>query len=205
MAAQLDVWQGDFGDAYTDRNQVDWRRRLPAFRHMLGGLGLERVLEVGCNRGHNLVALRHLLGEGADLVGVEPNDHALGLARRTGAATFLDGQILDLPFADGAFDLVFTAGVLIHIAPEHLPGALRSLHRCSRRYLLAIEYGAEAETAVPYRGHDDLLWKRNFLAHYRAEFPDLALLRQGFWGPEDGFDRAHWWLLEKPSGVSHVA
>jgi hypothetical protein len=46
---QLQAWQGEFGRAYTEHNVADWRRRLPAFRHMLEGLDLRRVLEVGCN------------------------------------------------------------------------------------------------------------------------------------------------------------
>ena len=48
MTDQLEVWQGEFGMAYTDRNVVDWRVRLPAFRQMLDGLSLQRVVEVGC-------------------------------------------------------------------------------------------------------------------------------------------------------------
>jgi len=62
MAYQLEVWEGEFGKAYTDRNVIDWRTRLPAFQQMLGGLPIKRVLEVGCNRGHNLVCLAELLG-----------------------------------------------------------------------------------------------------------------------------------------------
>jgi pseudaminic acid biosynthesis-associated methylase len=198
MTRQLDVWQGKFGKDYTERNAVNWRVRLPAFRAMLDGLKLTRLLEVGCNRGHNLVALRALLGDAVELSGVEPNPHALGLARGTGAAECHAGHILDLPFADGSFDLVFTAGVLIHVPPENLTAALEELHRCSCRYLLAAEYAAAEETAVPYRGHTDLLWKRDFLQEYQGRFPDLSLVRQGYWGSEHGFDRTTWWLLEKP-------
>ena len=202
MGKQLDAWQGQFGKEYTERNAVDWRLRLPAFRAMLEGLEVSRILEVGCNRGHNLVALRALLGEAAGLAGVEPNPHALELARGTGAAECRAGHILELPFADGSFDLVFTAGVLIHVPPTDLPAALAELHRCSRRYLLAAEYDAAVETAVPYRGHTDLLWKRDFLEEYRGRFPGLSLVRQGYWGKEHGFDRTTWWLLEKPAAAA---
>jgi pseudaminic acid biosynthesis-associated methylase len=196
---QLDVWQGDFGVAYTDRNQVDWRVRAPAFAAMLEGLKLRSILEVGCNRGHNLMALRHLLGPGVTLAGVEPNPYALELARASGVATCHRGSGSELPLGDGAFDLVFTAGVLIHVPPDVLAPTLREFHRCSRRYLLAIEYAAAEDTVIPYRGHSELLWKRDFLKHYQTLFPDLALLRQGYWGAEDGFDRTTWWLLEKPA------
>jgi spore coat polysaccharide biosynthesis protein SpsF len=194
--AQLQAWQGEFGRAYTERNVGDWRRRVPAFRQMLAGLDLRRVLEVGCNRGHNLVTIGEILGPGAEVVGVEPNLHALALARQAGARV-LEGHALALPFADRSFDMVFTAGVLIHVSLRDLPTALREIHRVSDRYVLAIEYFAAQETAVEYRGRQDLLWKRDFVAHYQGQFPSLRVLRHGYFGPENGFDRTHWWLLEK--------
>lgn len=198
MAHQLKTWEGEFGKAYTDRNVIDWRARLRAFQQMLGGLPIQRVLEVGCNRGHNLVTLAELLG--GEIVGVEPNQYALELARAASTKVgVLHGHAFDLPFKDGYFDLVFTAGVLIHIPLEELAVALSEIYRVSKRYILAIEYFAEEETVVHYRGHDDLLWKRDFLKHYQTQFPDLDLVRSGYWGPEDGFDRSHWWLLEKPT------
>lgn len=197
MTTQLRAWQGDFGKDYTERNAPDWQVRLPAFRRMVAHLPLRRVLEVGCNRGHNLVALAEVLGQ-SELVGVEPNEHALALARgSTTRAGFLRGAIFDLPFKDDCFDLVFTAGVLIHIPAGDLPAALRELYRVSSRYLLAIEYYAEQETVIPYRGRDDLLWKRDFRGAYLTQFPALRVAESGYWGPEHGFDRAHWWLFEK--------
>src|SRR5262249_10851693 len=109
----------------------------------------------------------------------------------------VEGSLARLPFPDRSIDLVFTAGVLIHVPLADLPAALGEIYRCSRRYVLAVEYAAAEETVIPYRGHSNLVWKRDFLGHYRAQFPDLRLLRQGFWGPEDHFDQCTWWLLEK--------
>jgi len=238
MTRQLEAWQGESGTAYTERNVIDWRIRLPAFRQMLEGLPILRVLEVGCNRGHNLLALAEVVGQvpersGVDshatseIVGIDPNRDALEAARAasppwtarplrfatgTGVShrqgrrpdgpqgrlvAALQGHALEIPFKDGYFDLAFTAGVLIHIPVTDLPLALTEICRVSRRYVLAIEYFSEEETVIPYRGHTDLLWKRNFLEHYRAHCPELALNRSGYWGPESGFDQTHWWLLEK--------
>ncbi|MEA3210636.1 MAG: hypothetical protein QOE70_3693 [Chthoniobacter sp.] len=196
---QLKQWQGEFGEAYTDRNTPDPQRRLPAFRQVLADLPLQRVLEVGCNRGHNLVTFSEILGPDAEIIGIEPNPHAQRIARASSdKIAVLQGNAFDLPFKDGWFDLVFTAGVLIHIKLDDLPKALTEIHRVSRRYLLALEYFAEEETEIPYRGHTDLLWKRDFLKHYLTLFPDLKQVRSGYFGPEEGFDRQHWWLLEKP-------
>jgi pseudaminic acid biosynthesis-associated methylase len=194
MTQQLEVWSGEFGKQYTDRNQVDWRRRVPLLQPMVEGLSLGRVLEVGCNRGYNLMALREILGEGAELIGVEPGSYARELARAAGIDA-LDADAFCLPFTDGHFDLAFTAGVLIHVALDDLLRAMREVCRCSRRYILAIEYFSEEETVIPYRGHQDLLWKRDFRRHYQSLFPDLTLVRQGY---VEEWDRSTWWLLEKP-------
>ena len=198
MNEQLNEWKGLFGDEYTDRNVVEWQARFPLFRQMLGDLNLKRVLEIGCNRGHNLVAMIGLLGEGADVIGIEPNAHARALAKQSSPKmAVLAGDTYALPLRDRAFDLVMTWGVLIHVPLSALPRALAEIYRVSRRYILAVEYYAKEETAIPYRGHDNLLWKRDFTRHYRERFPDLRLMREGFWGKEQGADRVTWWLLEK--------
>lgn len=199
VTQQLQVWQGEFGRAYTDRNPVDWRTRFPAFQRMLEGLPITSVLEVGCNRGHNLRAVAELLGEHREIVGIEPNTYARQLARATyPEAGILSGHAFDLPFKDAYFDLVFTAGVLIHIPLDDLPLALAEIHRVSRRYMLAVEYFAEEETVIHYRGYDDLLWKRDFRKHYQTQWPDLRVMRCGYWERQHGFERTHWWLFEKP-------
>ena len=190
---QLKTWQGDFGKAYTERNVMDWRKLMPAFRQMVGGLPLQRVLEVGCNRGHNLIALAEILGEKVEVVGIEPNQYALQAARGSSPQIgVLSGHALDLPFKEGYFDLTFTCGVLIHIPSPDLLEALREMYRVTRQYLLT------------YRGQGDLLWKRDYLRHWLSQFPDLHLVRNGYWGPEDGFDRTHWWLLEKAADAKDV-
>ena len=196
MSEQLDAWRGEFGNAYTERNVVDPKARRLAFETMLGGMDVSSVLEVGCNRGHNLAALRTLLGGRARLLGLEPNKAARTVASGLGFAV-RDGEISALPYGAGAFDLVFTAGVLIHISPDELDRALSEVHRTSRRYILSIEYSAPEETMVPYQDRDNLLWKRDYLAIWRARHPDLQPVRQGFWDVADGFDRCDWWLLEK--------
>jgi len=165
---------------------------------MLEGLPIKHALEVGCNRGYNLMALADLFEW--DLVGIDPNQHACELARASSAKFgVLLGHVFDLPFKDGYFDLVLTVGVLIHIALADLPVALSEIYRVSRRYILVNEYFAEEETLIPYHNHNDLLWKRSFLKHYQTQFPDLALIRSGHWEREDGFDQTRWWVLEKPA------
>ena len=72
------------------------------------------VLDAGCGTGGMLAALRQNFPQ-ADLTGIEPGDHALGLtaARDTGAHLVRAG-VHDLPFAEGSFDFVVSLDVWSH-------------------------------------------------------------------------------------------
>ena len=103
---------------------------------------------------------------------------------------------IDLP--DASLDLVFTSGVLIHVAPDVLPAAYREMHRISARYLLTIEYFSAEPEEKPYRGQQGLLFKRDFGALWLEMFPDLQIVDYGFfWRPATGLDNLTWWLLRK--------
>jgi hypothetical protein len=69
--------------------------------------------------------------------------------------------------------LVFTSGVLIHIAPDDLPGAIGEIHRCSSDYIWGLEYYSSESTEVSYRGHQELLWKMDYARLYLNRFDDL--------------------------------
>ncbi|MDO8583640.1 MAG: methyltransferase domain-containing protein, partial [bacterium] len=83
-----------------------------------------------------------------------------------------------LPFRDNYFDVVYTSGVLIHIAPEDLPKVMAEMYRVSRRFIWGFEYFASTPTSIPYHGRTDLLWKRNFADAYLQQFPDLRLVKE---------------------------
>jgi pseudaminic acid biosynthesis-associated methylase len=167
---------------------------------MLEGTEPGSILELGSNRGHNLMLLSNLYA-GAQVVGLEPNMKALRIAQQSSRTMeIIRGNALAIPFGQRRFDLVITANMLIHVALENLAAVLEEIHRVSRKYILSIEYFAEEETVIHYRGHDDLLWKRNFPEHYRSRFPTLRLLKCGYWDSDNGFDRSHWWLWEKDLG-----
>lgn len=195
--SQVELWRSEFGDAYTERNVFDYQVRLPAWRVMMEGLELSRILEVGCNYGGNLRALADI-NPAWDITGIEPNDHARKMAPQCQSHIhLLPGTVFDMDFEGGAFDLSFTANVLIHIALADLPAAIQQIYRSSRRYMLAIEYFAEQETEINYRGHTNALWKRNFKKHFEDLNPSLRLLRTGYWDKTVGFDASTWWLWEK--------
>jgi len=184
-------WSGDFGTEYTDRNQVDFQDRLPFWEDVITWTMPKTVLEVGCNAGHNLMAIKHI-APGAYVQGVDINESALEKARAKGLS------VVNMPARNvgdiySNFDLVFTAGLLIHISPKEINAVIESLVRASSKWILAIEYAAVRETEVNYRGHADRLWKRPYGENLKAH--GLYLADWGDAGP--GFDRCTYFLCEK--------
>jgi len=193
---QLALWRSDFGREYTDRNDVERPARVEVWRHILDGIAVESALEVGCNIGWNLAYLRQL--GVPDLWGVEPQRYAVERVHaRWPDLAVVPGTAFALPFRDAWFDLTFTSGVLIHIAGDDLPRALDEIYRCSKRYIVAIEYDHPIEAPLPYRGHAGALWKRNHGAAWMARYPGLIRLKTGDLGAFQGYDDCTYHLFEK--------
>jgi pseudaminic acid biosynthesis-associated methylase len=202
---QAEFWRGEFGNAYTDRNLASsdqMQARLQLWSEILShtiSAPPESFLEVGANLGTNLRALRLLTG--ARCLAVEPNDKAREILVRDGVLKAEDlrgGIASQIDFPDSAADFAFTSGVLIHIHPDHLAASLKEIHRCSRRWIGCIEYFSDKPEMIPYRGHDDRLFKRDFGGLWLDSFPDLRVVAYGFaWKRVTGLDNLTWWLFEK--------
>jgi len=191
------LWSGAFGDEYTQRNAAAHESRGPFWERLLADYEPRSVLEVGCNLGANLRwIVQHV--DRRQVVGVEVNDGALARLRADDPQmNAIYGSAGSLPFRDGAFDLVFTMGVLIHIAKDDLPAAMSEIVRCSGRYVLCGEYFADEERAVEYHGQAAALFKRDYGGLYASWFPDLRLVERGFLGRDEGWDDVTWWLFER--------
>jgi pseudaminic acid biosynthesis-associated methylase len=187
---QTEVWKGDFGREYTDRNTFDietldrlYRKNYGVVRREINERALcdiakeASILEVGCSTGNQLLLLQQM--GYSNLSGVELQPYALEIARRRlSGVTLKQGSALALPYADSCFDLVFTSGVLIHISPHDLLLAMDEIHRCTRTYIWGMEYYAPEVTEVSYRNHSELLWKMDYARCYLDRFPDLELVRE---------------------------
>ena len=185
----VELWSGDFGNDYTKRNQVAWRMRIPFWRRIIEQSTTARsAFEMGANAGWNLSAIQWV-NRDMTLTGNDINDQAAQQARDAGLHVETRIDFPNMPRAE----LVFTAGVLIHIEPEHLTEVMRALVEKSYRWVLAIEYAAGIETQVEYRGHTEKCWKRPYGGLY--EDLGLKLVECGDAGP--GFDRCTYWLMEK--------
>ncbi|MGB0571208.1 MAG: pseudaminic acid biosynthesis-associated methylase [Alphaproteobacteria bacterium] len=201
---QVSFWRGAFGDDYADRNDAStealasrtdmWRRILDPLAEPPGS-----ILEVGANIGLNMRALATLTS--GDLHAVEPGAKAREILSTCGALPLehvVDATAAALPFDDSSVDMVFTSGVLIHIAPDDLLPACHEMHRVSGRYIVCAEYFNPVPVEIEYRGHTGFLWKRDFGSFWMENFPDLELVDYGFfWKRATGLDDLTWWLFRK--------
>lgn len=198
---QESLWAGEFGREYSARNRgTDLVASNEAlFARILRRTGdVGSVLELGCNIGNNLRALRALL-PGAELHGVEINDEAADEVRAWGGAGVETASIIGYEPAR-TFDLVFTKGVLIHIDPERLPDVYATLTAASSRYVMVCEYYNPTPVEVRYRGHERALFKRDFAGELMDSVPGLRLVDYGFTyhrDPVHPLDDSTWFLLEK--------
>lgn len=195
-------WKGEFGDAYTIRNNVTGV--TPAIRFLENCLAsidqpeqaaIKTVLELGANVGVNLAALKHLI-PGIHTCGIEINESAFKELEKT-ADTALHGSFLGMQ--PRGYNLVLTKGVLIHVHPGDLAKTYDLIYQASNRWILIAEYYSPTPVEKDYRGHKARLWKRDFAGEMLEAFPDLQLADYGFHYHLDRMpqDDLNWFLMEK--------
>ena len=199
---QESFWAGEFGTDYIERNQGSdlLASNLYFFSTALKQAGgISSGLELGTNIGMNLQALK-LLYPGIALKGVEINPDAVAEASTLiGESNMYNGSIFDYEVSE-TVDLAYTKGVLIHIDPEMLDLAYAKLYEASHRYVLVAEYYSPTPVALPYRGHEEKLFKRDFAGEMLDRFPDLKLIDYGFsYRRDPAFPQGDitWFLLQK--------
>ena len=190
LTKQMRSWMDSFGNEYTDRNALTLEELDRAYKENYGITRNElnhafvgdlnrsiKILEVGSNIGNQLLFLQKMGFN--NLYGIEINSYAVEHAKaNTKNISIIQGGASNIPFKNNYFDLIFTSGVLIHIAPRDIEKALKEIHRCSKEYIWGFEYYADTYTELVYRGHKNLLWKTNFAGLYLDLFDDLELVKE---------------------------
>lgn len=190
-------------DAYHARSPGDEASNYEFFRKALRCADLRfncSILEFGCGTGANLRSLKRCFTS-PQLTGIELNRDAAEKANADAevhCASILEGLPNAAYFARD-YDLVFTKGLLIHIAPADLPKAYQALVDASDRYVLVCEYFSPQPRNIPYRGTTHVLWARDFAGEI-IDAHGLKLVDYGFVSKRDIYpqDDLTWWLLEKP-------
>lgn len=91
----------------------------------------KKILEAGCGRG---LISAEIAGHGAEVYLIDISAEALQIAERFFSsinldAFFIHGDILDMPFGDSTFDVVWNAGVMEHFEDHLRVRAVRSIAR----------------------------------------------------------------------------
>lgn len=204
---QEEFWAGKFGDEYIERNvsAAYLASNLNFFAKTLQHAGKPTsLIEFGANVGMNLKAIQ-LLYPDVKLHGIEINPKAANsLGQQIGKANVYQGSIFDFEPTQ-QFDVSLIKGVLIHIQPDMLPAVYEKLYVASNRFILICEYYNPSPVAIPYRGHNDRLFKRDFAGEMLDHYDDLRLADYGFCYKRDPAfpqDDITWFLLEKRSTAS---
>ena len=96
----------------------------------------EVVLDLGCGAGFDALVAAQLVGPGGRVIGIDLSPEMLAVARAGRAGTgfarvgLAEAQVEALPFADAAFDVVLSNGVL-NLVPNK-PCAVREIFRVLR-------------------------------------------------------------------------
>jgi len=190
ISKQITKWKDKFGKEYTNRNALTLDELERMYKNNFGLSRTElnnifigkfnhsiKILEVGSNIGNQLLLLQKMGFK--NLYGIEINDYAVELSKqRTNNINIIQGSAFDIPFKNEYFDLVFTSGVLIHVAPHDINLVLNEIYRCTKEYIWGFEYYEEKYTEIIYRGKKDLLWKANFAQLYLNLFKNLKLIKE---------------------------
>jgi spore coat polysaccharide biosynthesis protein SpsF len=195
-------WAGEFGAEYIARNQGNalLASNLDFFAKALRcAHGVQSCIEFGANIGMNIKALK-LLHPALEAHGIEINAQAADRLRELiPPAQVYHTSILDFEPAR-EWDLVLSKGVLIHINPDVLPRVYDKLVASTSRFLLVAEYYNPAPMAIPYRGHQDKLFKRDFAGEIMDHHRQMWLVDYGFAyhrDPDFPQDDITWFLMEK--------
>ena len=198
---QEEFWAGDFGADYAARNADPalLASNIALFAKVLSQApDVRSVCEFGANIGLNLIAIRALLPDVA-LSAVELNPVAFKQLSNIPGIMAYQGSLLEFE-EEGQHDLTLSKGVLIHINPQQLENAYSRLYKYSRKYICIAEYYNPSPVSIPYRGHSDRLFKRDFAGEMLDKYPDLRLVSYGFVyrrDPVHPLDDISWFLLER--------
>lgn len=140
-----------------------------------------RVLEFGCGFGRHLRYLHRV--PGVELFGCDQSFSMVEGMRLWDTADWTREHVVvtdpagGLPFADDAFDIVFTVSVLIHVPPDDLSAVLRELLRVSRWHVLHFEPAPDYPVLSDCHGGS---WNHNIQSAYRRLGFQADILPQGY-------------------------
>ena len=117
---------------FASRDRPGWKEDVAALCSVVAALPPARTLDVACGTGF---LTRHLRGE---VTGLDASESMVEIAReRMPEGHFVVGDSLSLPFADGAFERVFTGHFYDHLQPGERERFLAEARRVARELVVA--------------------------------------------------------------------
>jgi ubiquinone/menaquinone biosynthesis C-methylase UbiE len=124
-----DWWLGR--NLYAAKQRPGWDDDRADLESWIAGLPIARTLDVACGTGF---MTRHLRGE---VTGLDQSDAMLEVAAgQVPEATFVQGDALDLPFDDGAFDRLFTSYFYCHLEEDDRERFLSEARRVAHELVI---------------------------------------------------------------------
>ena len=181
-AAEYDDWWFGTG-LHAERHRPGWDEEVEALVSALAALPAARTLDVACGTGF---LTQHLPGE---VVGLDQSERMLAVARdQAPAARFVHGDALELPFADGEFDRVFTSYFYCHLEPAQRTRFVSEARRVAPQLVVVASVPGAGDPVERYEErilNDGSRWtvlKRVFTGEQlAAELGNGEVLHEGRW------------------------
>lgn len=186
---QEQIWKSDFGKHFIERNTFNPEELDEFYTNLIGISKTDiiqdffgdikkdaKILEIGTSVGNQLIHLKKL--GFTNLYGIDFQQRSVDmLHKREDSLNVIQADVLDLPFKDNFFDLVFTNYVLIHIAPNLINQAIKEIIRVSNKFIFSLEYFSPTLEEITYRNNSNLSWKTNFEQLFLDENPSLKVIK----------------------------
>lgn len=128
---------------YAKKRPPGWDEERAQLERWIAELPPARTLDVACGTGF---MTRHLRGE---IVGLDQSDAMIAVAQeRLPETTFVQGDALELPFADDAFDRVFSSYFYCHLEEDDRVRFLAEARRVASELVIVgsrLKPGEQAE------------------------------------------------------------
>ena len=180
-AQEYDDWWLGRG-LYADRVRPGWDEERDRLEQAIAALPPVSTLDVACGTGF---LTRHLRG---DVVALDASERMLDVARTQAPnARFVQGDALDLPFDDDAFDRLFTSYFYCHLEKEERRRFLDEARRVARELVVVASVRGDGDAPERWeerRLKDGSTWsvyKRVFAGADLAKELDGELLFKGDW------------------------
>ena len=143
-APEYDDWWLGRGP-FAERDRPGWDEEREELERVVASLPPARTLDVACGTGF---LTRHLRGE---VTGLDQSDAMLSFAREQAPhVTFVQGEALELPFADGEFDRVFASYFYCHLEEDERVRFLAEARRVAPELVLVASKWREGEQPARY-------------------------------------------------------